>query len=117
VAIWLEAKNYIIHYKWENPGEILEAFLKQYYRDKEFIPPDIILSDVINDTQLISAWLTGKTGKKISISVPARGDKKKLVNMAMINAKTILLKRQKIDHSATLDETKFVLKLKRRPHT
>ncbi len=77
VGYMVGSKNYIIHYKWENPGEILEAFLKQYYRDKEFIPPDIILSDVINDTQLISAWLTGKTGKKISISVPARGDKKK----------------------------------------
>jgi len=110
------SKNYIIHYKWENPGEVLEAFLKQYYRDKEFIPPDIILSDAINDTQLISAWLTGKAGKKISLSVPARGDKKKLVNMAMINAVNILLQRQRIDHPGTLDEAKFVLKLKRRPH-
>jgi len=110
------SKNYVIHYKWENLGEVLEAFLKQYYRDKEFIPPDIILSDAINDKHLISAWLTGKTGKKISISVPARGDKKKLVNMAMINAKNILLKRQKIDHSAPLDEARFVLKLKRVPN-
>jgi len=110
------SKNYIIHYKWENPGEVLEAFLKQYYRDKEFIPPDIILSDAINDTQLISAWLTGKAGKKISLSVPARGDKKKLVNMAMINAVNILLQRQRIDHPGTLDEAKFVLKLNRRPH-
>jgi len=110
------SKNYVINYKWESPGEVLEAFLKQYYNDKEFIPSDIILSDAINDKHLISAWLTGKAGKKISISVPTRGDKKKLVNMAMINAKNILLKRQKIHHSATLDEARFVLKLQRRPN-
>lgn len=110
------SKNYVINYKWESPGEVLEAFLKQYYNDKEFIPSDIILSDAINDKHLISAWLTGKAGKKISISVPTRGDKKKLVNMAIINAKNILLKRQKIHHSATLDEARFLLKLKRRPN-
>jgi len=110
------SKNYVIHYKWENPGEILEAFLKQYYRDKEFIPPDIILSDAINDTQLISSWLTGRAKKKISISSPTRGDKKKLVNIAMKNAKNILLKRQKIDQSATLEQAKSICNLKRRPN-
>jgi excinuclease ABC subunit C len=109
------SKNYVIHYKWENPGEILEAFLKQYYRDKEFIPPDIILSDAINDTQLISSWLTERARKKISISSPTRGDKKKLVNIAMKNAKNILLKRQKSDQSAILEQAKSICNLKRRP--
>jgi excinuclease ABC subunit C len=110
------SKNYVIHNKWENPGEILEAFLKQYYRDKEFIPPDIILSDAINDTQLISSWLTERARKKISISSPTRGDKKKLVNTAMKNAKNLLLKRQNSDQSATLEQVKIICNLKRRPN-
>jgi len=109
------SRNYAIHYKWENPGEVLEAFLKQYYRDKEFIPPDIILSYAIDDKELISEWLTGKAGKKVSISVPSRGDKKKLVNMAVVNAENILLKRRESDQSAILEEAKSVLKLKRKP--
>ncbi len=108
-------RNYAMQYQWENPGEVLEAFLKQYYSDREFIPPDVILSDAINDKQLISEWLTEAAGKKISISVPERGVKKKLVNMAMINAKNILLKRQKKDNTAILDAAKSLLKLKVRP--
>jgi len=110
------SKNYVIHYKWENPGEILEAFLKQYYRDKKFIPPDIILSESINDTQLLSSWLTERAGKKISISSPTRGDKKKLVNIAIKNAKNILQKRQKSDQSAILEQAKIICNLKRRPN-
>ncbi len=109
------SRNYFIHYKWENTCEILEAFLKQYYRNKEFVPTEIILSDAINDKQLISEWLTGMAGKKVSISVPSRGDKKKLVNMAVVNAENILLERKKTDQSAILEKTKSVLNLKRKP--
>ncbi len=109
------SRNYFIHYKWENPGDILEAFLKQYYRNKEFVPTEIILSDAINDNQLISEWLTGMAGRKASISVPIRGDKKKLVNMAVVNAGNILLERKKTDQSAILEQAKSVLNLKRRP--
>jgi len=109
------SRNYSIHCEWEGPREILEAFLKQYYRDKEFIPSEIILSDAIDDKRLITEWLTGKAGKKVSISVPSRGDKKKLVNMAMVNAENMLLERQESDQSAVLEEAKSILHLKRKP--
>jgi excinuclease ABC subunit C len=108
-------RNYIIHYERENPGEILEALLKQYYRAREFIPPDIILSHTIDDKLLISEWLTGKAGKKVSISVPFKGNKKKLVNMAVANANTILVQRKNKYNTAIVDQAKSVLNLKRRP--
>jgi len=109
------SRSYSIHCEWENSSEALEAFLKQYYRDKEFIPSDIILSDAIGDKQLISEWLTEMAGKRVSISVPSRGHKKRLVNMAVVNAENNLLKRQKSDQSAIIDLAKSVLKLKRKP--
>ena len=109
------SRNYSIHCEWQNTSEPLEAFLKQYYRDKGFIPSEIILSDAIDDKRLISEWLTGMAGKKVSISVPSRGDKKKLVNMAVVNAENILLERQKSDQSAILEEAKSILHLGRKP--
>jgi excinuclease ABC subunit C len=109
------SRNYSIHCEWQNTSEPLEAFLKQYYRDKGFVPSEIILSDAIDDKRLISEWLTGMAGKKVSISVPSRGDKKKLVNMAVVNAENILLERQKSDQSAILEEAKSILHLGRKP--
>ncbi len=109
------SRNYSIHCEWQNASELLETFLKQYYRDKGFIPSEIILSDAIDDKRLISEWLTGMAGKKVSISVPSRGDKKKLVNMAVVNAENILLERQKSDQSAILEEAKSILHLGRKP--
>jgi len=109
------SRNYCLHCEWENPSESLEAFLKQYYRDKGFVPSEIILSDAIDDKRLISEWLTGMAGKKVSISVPSRGDKKRLVTMAMANAENILLERQKREQSAMLGEAKSILHLRRKP--
>ena len=109
------SRNYCLHCEWENPSESLEAFLKQYYRDKGFVPSEIILSDAIDDKRLISEWLTGMAGKKVSISVPSRGNKKRLVNMAVVNAKNMLLERQKSNQPATLGEAQSTLHLRREP--
>jgi excinuclease ABC subunit C len=109
------SRNYSIHCEWENSGEALEAFLKQYYRDKEFVPSDIVLSDAIDDRELISEWLTGMGGKKVSLSVPSKGDKKKLVNMAVVNAENILSERQQSNQLAILDEAKSILHVRKRP--
>ena len=109
------SRDFSIHCEWENSGEALEAFLKQYYRDKGFVPSEIILSDEIEDMQLISEWLTEMAGKKVSIAVPSRGDKKKLVNMAVVNVENMLLERQRSDQSVILEEARTILHLKRRP--
>jgi excinuclease ABC subunit C len=109
------SRSYSIRGAWEYSGEIVEAFLKQYYREKQFIPPDIILSDAIDDGELISEWLTGMAGKKVSISVPSKGDKRRLAHMAAVNAESILLRRQKTHQSALLEEAKSLLHLRNKP--
>jgi len=109
------SRGYCIHGEWENPSEPLEAFLKQYYRDRGFVPSEIILSDAIDDKRLISDWLAGAAGKKVSISVPSRGDKKKLVNMAVANAENMLVEREKSGQFAILEEAKSMLHLTRKP--
>jgi excinuclease ABC subunit C len=108
-------RSYFIHCEWESPGEALEGFIKQYYKDKTFIPAEIILSDPIDDKQLISEWLTETAGKRVYISVPSRGSKKKLVGMAVVNAKNILSEREKSEQSAVLEKARLALKLKEKP--
>ena len=66
--------------------EIISDFVKQYYSECEGIPSEILLQHKIADKALISKWLSERKGKKVSISVPERGDKKSLVDMVRRNA-------------------------------
>lgn len=109
------SRNYFIPCDWIKTEEVMEAFLKQYYSGNEFIPPDIILSDPIEDKHLISQWLTDTAGKKITIYTPSKGEKKRLANMAVTNAEAVLKDRLKNNLSPVLDVAKSVLKLKKRP--
>ena len=109
------SRKYSIHCEWETSREALEAFLKQFYREREFVPSEVIISEEIDDAQLISEWLTGITGKRVTIFVPSRGSKRKLVDMAVMNAESILRERKSIDQSVIIDKAKSVLQLTRPP--
>jgi excinuclease ABC subunit C len=70
-------------------GEVLSAFLAQFYDDKP--PPRLILiSHDIADRELLAEALCTKVGHKIEISVPQRGEKKDLVEHALANAREAL---------------------------
>jgi len=103
------SRSYSIRGEWEDSSDIVESFIKQYYRDRQFVPPEIILSHPIDDRAVISEWLTGMAGKKVSITVPSRGDKRRLAEMAEENADTILVRRHKADRSAILEEIRGCL--------
>lgn len=109
------SRSYSIRGEWEDSSDIAESFIKQYYRDRQFVPPEIILSHPIDDRAVISEWLTEIARKKVSITVPSRGDKRRLAEMAGENAETILLRRQKADRSAILEEIRGALRLERVP--
>ncbi|HHX27192.1 MAG TPA: excinuclease ABC subunit UvrC [Firmicutes bacterium] len=71
-------------------SEMLTAFIKQYYYEAGFIPDEILLPLKPDDEEAISIWLREKKGRKVSIHVPQRGDKKRLQSMATDNAKLSL---------------------------
>jgi excinuclease ABC subunit C len=69
--------------------EVLEAFLGQFYADKE--PPRLILlSHPIEDADLMTALLSDRAGRKVEIAVPQRGEKAELVENAARNARESL---------------------------
>src|SRR5689334_7922374 len=71
------------------PGEVLGAFLSQFYDDKP--PPRcIFLSHEIEDRALLAEALCVKSGHKVEVLVPQRGEKKELVDHAMTNAREAL---------------------------
>jgi excinuclease ABC subunit C len=72
-----------------SPGEILSAFLAQFYDDKP-CPRLILISHEIEDRALLAEALASKAGYKIEVSVPQRGEKKDLVEHALANAREAL---------------------------
>jgi excinuclease ABC subunit C len=71
------------------PGELLSAFLAQFYDDKPS-PRLILISHEIDDRALLAEALGTKAGHKIEVVVPQRGEKKDLVEHALANAREAL---------------------------
>ncbi len=70
----------------ETQSEVVSQFVTQYYQGANFIPQEILLPCDMDEISIVQSWLRQKKGRKVEISVPLRGDKKKLVDMATENA-------------------------------
>jgi len=73
----------------ESEAEVLQAFVGQFYGNKE-PPRQVILSHAIEDPDLMAEALTGKVGRKVELLVPQRGEKAELVAGALRNARESL---------------------------
>jgi excinuclease ABC subunit C len=71
------------------PGEVLGAFLAQFYDDKP-CPAVILLSHDIPERELLAEALSTRSGRRVEVSVPQRGEKKELVAHALVNAREAL---------------------------
>ena len=71
------------------PGEVLGAFLAQFYEDKPS-PRLILLSHAAEESGLLAEALSERSGHKVEIAVPQRGEKRELVEHAMQNAREAL---------------------------
>ena len=73
-------------------AEVLEAFLGQFYDNKE--PPRLLLlSHPIENQDLMEEALSGKLGLKVDIAIPQRGEKAELIEGAARNARESLARR------------------------
>ena len=73
-------------------GEVLGAFLAQFYDDKP-CPRCVFISHPIEERALLAEALTAKSGYKVEVSVPQRGEKKDLVDHALANAREALARK------------------------
>lgn len=67
-------------------AEVLNSFLAQFYDDKP-VPRLILLSEEVEEQDLLATALSEKAGHKVAISVPQRGEKKDLVDHVNANAR------------------------------
>ena len=77
----------------DEPAEVLESMLTQYYAQDRLIPAEILLPTDMENRDLVRDWLKERRGKSVRILTPARGPKKHLVDLARQNAETALAER------------------------
>jgi len=100
-------------------GEILSAFLRQFYAREVVPPPEILLSEDVPEAELTGELLTARRGGKVELSAPQRGRKRELVAMAEENAALALqshLLSRGNRTQAVLDELQRTLGLPEPPH-
>jgi excinuclease ABC subunit C len=80
--------------------EIVASFMKQFYDHAASVPPEILLPSETEDTSVIERWLGDKRGGKVTVKVPRRGRKRRLVEMVEENARETLrhlMAREQVD--------------------
>ncbi len=98
----------------ENRSGMLSSFLKQFYAGTPFIPREIMLQEEIEDRELLEQWLESRKGRRVHISIPKKGTKEKLVEMAYQNAKMVLRQdkeRIKREEGRTIGAVKEIAEL------
>ena len=68
------------------PGPFFSALLKQLYIDQHYVPRSILVPVDFSDRETLAALLSERTGHRIELAVPQRGEKRSLVDLAGQNA-------------------------------
>jgi excinuclease ABC subunit C len=67
-------------------GDVIEAFITQFYGNGREIPPEVLISHAPSNMDILEQWLRQLRGKSVNLHKPIRGDKKSQINLAMKNA-------------------------------
>ncbi len=79
-----------------HPGALFSALLKQLYIDQQYVPRTILVPVDFDERETLAALLTERTGHRIEIAVPQRGEKRSLVDLAGQNAKQSYVQRFRV---------------------
>lgn len=74
----------------EEPEEVLQSFVKQFYAGTPFIPREVMVEYELQDAGLIEEWLTGRRGGRVRVLMPKKGQKERLMELAHKNAAMVL---------------------------
>lgn len=74
----------------DSKASVLSSFVKQFYSGTPFLPRELFLQEEMEDADIIGQWLSEKKGKKVTIKVPKKGEKERLVELAAKNARMVL---------------------------
>ena len=96
---------------------IMTEFVTQFYSGTPFVPKELVLQTGIEDEDVVVSWLASQKGRKVSITVPQKGEKHKLVKLAQNNAIITMeqfgehIKKEEERTTGALEEIKAALGL------
>jgi excinuclease ABC subunit C len=69
------------------PERLLASALQQYYAEGRYVPREILVAEPLEDAALLEAWLTSRRGSSVHLLVPQRGEKRRLLDLVLRNAR------------------------------
>ena len=74
----------------EGDAAVMASFIQQFYESATYVPKCVVIPMPLPDHALIESWLTERRGGRVRLLAPQRGEKRRLVEMAMTNAREAL---------------------------
>jgi excinuclease ABC subunit C len=100
---------------------VLEAFALEYYGSSPSVPPEVLVQPEVSDTAALGDFLSERRGSRVEVRAPARGEKRRLVELAVENARlaletdTAIREASRARRVAALEELREVLNLESLP--
>ena len=66
----------------ESSGEMISSFIKQYYGELTSGPKEILTEEALSDANILSDYLSQLWGRKTSVFMPLKGEKKAILDLA-----------------------------------
>ncbi|MGH3049613.1 MAG: excinuclease ABC subunit UvrC, partial [Gaiellaceae bacterium] len=105
----------------EDVAEVLEQFCLEYYGSAPAIPPQILVPAESGDTSALALFLADRRGSAVEVRAPARGEKRRLQELAQQNAalalesETFVTETKRARRAAALEELREALNLESLP--
>jgi excinuclease ABC subunit C len=100
---------------------VLEAFVVEFYGSAPSVPPQVLVPQGTGDTAPLAAFLSERRGSRVEVRAPARGEKRRLVELAVENARLALdadtaqREEQRLRRVAALEDLRECLNLESLP--
>ena len=69
------------------PEMLLSSSVQQYYAAGRYVPREVLVPRDLSDRDLLEAWLTARRGSAVRLHVPQRGEKVRLLDLVVRNAR------------------------------
>jgi excinuclease ABC subunit C len=70
----------------EEEGKVISTFIQQFYDRASYVPPLVLIQHEADETPLLTEWLSARRGGPVSLQIPVRGEKRKLMALVGENA-------------------------------
>ncbi len=112
----IDRRSYSLEWRLEE-DELLSSFLQEYYQREVVIPDQVLIPFAIGDADTLEEWLSERKGRKVSVQMPQRGARLRLVELAERNAREACRTRgeKREARRGVLEDIRERLHLKRLP--